>query len=91
MIAQRSCFTVHGSRSEPMMDIVTARSNGHPEHYLQKFSIDSNTREVILAELSMLGIMHASIFPDLDRLGFDLQAEVGRMGNSGSDIQTPLS
>jgi len=85
MIAQRSCFTVHGSRLEPMMDIVTDRLKDNPEYCLKEFLIDANARKALLGELSMLGITYASVFPDLDRLGFDLEAEVDRMGKNGDD------
>ena len=68
-----------------MMDIVTDRLKDNPEYCLKEFLIDANARKALLGELSMLGITYASVFPDLDRLGFDLEAEVDRMGKNGDD------
>ena len=71
MIAQRSCFTIHGVSLKPIEDILKKKDidvNG----YLYKYEIDSKAKASLLKELSILGISAATIFPDLDHLALDL-------------------
>ena len=74
MISQRSCFTVHGSRLEGMKGIIEGHTD-QPAECLAEFCIsgDESVTDTLLSELAMLGVSHASIFPDLDRLGCDLE------------------
>ena len=79
MIAQRSCFTIHGKSLISITDIVTSRTDGNLEYCLKEFPIDPESRDQILEELNMLGITRSSIYPDLDRLGYDLAKEAKRL------------
>jgi len=79
MIAQRSCFTIHGKSLISITDIVTSRTEGNLEYCLKEFPIDPESRDQILEELNMLGITRSSIYPDLDRLGYDLAKEAKRL------------
>jgi hypothetical protein len=65
MSAQRSCFTIHGKREEPLSDLIAPR-------HLKRYAIESSQRSGMLQDLRMLGISHASVFPDLDGLARDL-------------------
>jgi hypothetical protein len=65
MSAQRSCFTIHGKKKQCMNELV-------PPHILKRYKIDKNARQGMLKELRILGISHATIFPDLDGLAKDL-------------------
>lgn len=67
MSAQRSTFTIHGAKKEPLCNIV-------PETILRKFIIDSNAISSILRGLHMLGIHESTAFPDLDGLADELSA-----------------
>jgi hypothetical protein len=75
MIAQRSCFTIHGDTLKPMPDILKD-IGAKEEDYLVAFDIDLNERESILRQLALLGISAATIFPDLDHLAEDLTSEI---------------
>jgi len=71
MIAQRSCFTVHGCDTRPLDEIVENDPN-----IILPIPIDLASRYSILADLAILGTTQASIFPELDSIGKDLEAEV---------------
>lgn len=78
MIAQRSCFTVHGrERKKGLKEILEYHMIGDVAECLVEISIAKNkaAKKRMLAQLARLGITNASIFPDLDRLGYDLTAE----------------
>ena len=75
MIAQRSCFTIHGTSLAPLQDILRGKSEDL-NNYLFEFKIDINERNNIMKELSILGISAATIFPDLDRLASDLVSDL---------------
>lgn len=64
MSAQR-CFTIHGKKKLCMNDLI-------PPRILKRYKIDPNMRQKMLRELRMLGVSHATIFPDLDGLAKDL-------------------
>ena len=65
MAAQKSRFTVHGSRQVSIASI-----EGLDQ--LHKMSIDPGSRLVILEELDLCGISYSSIFPDHDGLGKEM-------------------
>lgn len=75
MIAQRSCFTIHGTEEKSIQDILKDNKIEVTE-CLFEYKIDSKSRSPLLKDLSMLGISAASIFPDLDRLAIDLKSDV---------------
>ena len=75
MIAQRSCFTIHGTALEPIEDILRGKDIDVSE-CLFKYDIDSQAKAALLKELSILGISAATIFPDLDHLAQDLASDV---------------
>jgi hypothetical protein len=77
MIAQRSCFTIHGIALKPLAEILT-NMNIEVEEYVIEYQIDFEFREGLLRELSILGISAATIFPDLDHLSQDLISDVSR-------------
>lgn len=72
---QRSCFTVHGKRKEGLRDLMreAARTS-----YLKEYRLYSRRHSEILSELRVLGISHASLFPDLDGLATDLTMQYWR-------------
>jgi hypothetical protein len=76
MIAQRSCFTIHGITLKPLSEIL---KNMRVElaDYLIEYEIDFESRKSLLRELSILGISAATIFPDLDHLSQDLINDAG--------------
>jgi len=75
MIAQRSCFTVHGTELKPIKEILKQKRI-RLKDYLFEYKIDLRKRKSILKELSILGISAASIFPDLDHLAIDLLTDI---------------
>ncbi len=66
MNAQKSCFTVHGRKDLPLPDLI-------PGEILKKYIILPSRREIILKELTMLGISQSLLFPDLDGLAQELK------------------
>lgn len=75
MIAQRSCFTIHGTKLYPIRDILS----GHGikiSDYLFEYEIDEDAKDSLLRDLSILGISAATIFPDLDHLAQDLNSDI---------------
>ena len=75
MIAQRSCFTIHGTALEPIENILRGKGIDVSE-YMFKYDIDSQTKAALLKELSIMGISAATIFSDLDHLAQDLVSDV---------------
>ena len=67
MSAQRSVFTIHGSRKEPLYDLI-------PDLILRKFIIDPNNISIMMNDLRILGIHESTAFPDLDGLSNELSA-----------------
>ncbi len=76
MIAQRSCFTIHGERLESLNEIL-GNSGITATDCLYAYKIDIKARIDLLRELSILGISAATIFPDLDHLAEDLAIDMG--------------
>ena len=75
MIAQRSCFTIHGTILKPIKEILKKKKIKLKD-CLFEYKIDLRRRKAILTELSILGISAASIFPDLDHLAIDLLTDI---------------
>ena len=82
MIAQRSCFTIHGSSLSPMQDILIDKGE-NLEEYLFEYEIDKNEKNSLLKELSVLGISAATIFPDLEHLAHDLVFDIETFNGEG--------
>ena len=72
MIAQRSCFTIHGSSLDPLEMILSGKDVKMSE-YLMEYRIDGEKTTNLLKELSVLGVSGATIFPDLEHLAYDLK------------------
>lgn len=75
MIAQRSCFTIHGLELKPIQNILRENKIELAE-CLFEYKIDIHERNSMLQELSILGISAATIFPDLDHLAMDLKSDI---------------
>lgn len=74
MRAQRSCFTIHGSRNDSFEEQF-AETNFVTEKMLQKYIIDGDSFPRIRSELRLLGISHATAFPDLDGLSEEIRQD----------------
>lgn len=72
MIAQRSCFTIHGESLASIPEILK-ESNIDLSDCLFEYKIDADKTNELLKELNILGISAATIFPDLDHLADDLR------------------
>lgn len=66
MSAQKSCFTVHGKKKEPLSRIV-------PDSILAKFVIKKSAVSAMRRDLTMLGITHTSVFPEAEYLAKELK------------------
>jgi hypothetical protein len=75
MIAQRSCFTIHGEDLKPIKEILN-ECNIELSECLFEYKIDIQKRSSLLKDLNMLGISAATIFPDLDHLAIDLKYDI---------------
>jgi len=75
MIAQRSCFTIHGTELKSIKTILSDNGIGITD-CLFEYKIDNGARSSLLKSLSILGISGASIFPDLDHLAEDLKFDI---------------
>lgn len=67
MSAQRSVFTIHGSKKEPLCDLI-------PDLILRKFIIEPDNISAMMNDLHILGIHESTAFPDLDGLSNELSA-----------------
>lgn len=67
MSAQKSCFTIHGSDKRSLALQVDST-------VLRKYEIEGNALIEMRKDLRMLGVTHASVFPDLDGLARDLKS-----------------
>lgn len=63
--AQKSCFTIHGKKRDPLSKLVGPR-------ILSKYTIKTTNLCNMRRDLRLTGITHSSIFPDLDGLAIDL-------------------
>jgi hypothetical protein len=75
MIAQRSCFTVHG-KTLLGLDILLGDKTPNISDYLVTYKISSRASDRITKQLFYLGVSASTIFPDLDNLSRDLNYEV---------------
>jgi hypothetical protein len=75
MIAQRSCFTVHGQALESIPDLLRKKKVELTE-YLIEYLINNEAIDALLAELTILGVSASTIFPDLDNLAKDMILEI---------------
>lgn len=76
MIAQRSCFTVHGKQLGPLPDLLRGKGLDMSQ-CLFAYEIDITGADTLLRDLAILGVSAATIFPDLDNLAKDICSEVG--------------
>lgn len=67
MSAQRSVFTVHGHKKQPLHEIV-------PEGILRRYDIDPSMTDKFRRDLQLLGINVSTAFPDLDGLARELSS-----------------
>ena len=65
MAAQRSRFTVHGLKKNSLNELA-------PPDILRRYKIDPPYRDSLKRELRMLGMEHATAFPDLEGLAREL-------------------
>ena len=75
MIAQRSCFTIHGKILESLNEIL-GKNGIVATDCLYEYKIDIRARIDLLRELSILGVSAATIFPDIDHLAEDLTIDM---------------
>lgn len=75
IVAQKSVFTIHGKHKNGFNELLKK----HPEAQICKLRITSNKAEIdgMMTELNRLGITETTIFPDLEGLSRELQAEYG--------------
>ena len=88
MIAQRSCFTIHGTERKSIQDIL--QDNGFELTkclFEYKIADDNETIISLLKALSILGISAASIFPDLENLARDLKFDIEEFKQSSWVLQ----
>ncbi len=75
MIAQRSCFSIHGERLQSITELIKRkRQYSDLSDCLCTYEIDNN--ESLIEALAVLGVTGSTIFPDLDHLGRDLASEL---------------
>jgi hypothetical protein len=72
IVAQKSVFTIHGLEKDGFK-IVAHR---HPDPQIAKILITRDTDE-ITKDLETLGITETTLFPDLEGLSREIQAEYG--------------
>ena len=78
MIAQRSCFTIHGEELKPIKEILIDNKIESSD-CLVEYNIDAQERSTMLKQLNVLGVSAATIFPDLDHLAKDLRFEIDNL------------
>jgi hypothetical protein len=67
ILAQKSCFTIHGRNQESLSKQVGPR-------VLRRYVVNAQKFSAIRAQLRMLGITYSTVFPDLDGLAKDLES-----------------
>lgn len=72
MISQRSCFTVHGRRLEPLKTLLQ-KSQARVEDYLLEYEIDASACREMVKDLGLLGVTQASLIPDIENLAKDIR------------------
>jgi len=90
IVAQRSCFTIHGSRRESLEQLF-----GKKDDHLAKVVIPSFAIAKIKQQLELSGINESTVFPDLAGLGRlmteDLQSERNRDDRPCRNVYTRLA
>lgn len=71
MAVQRGCFTIHGSDKRSFVTQFEQHSFSD-DGRLVKLRVPAMARQVLRKELAILGIKHATLFPDLDGLAREL-------------------
>ena len=66
---QQSCFTIHAPQEKSLEALLTEAGN---DKYLVRLPIVLDYHDHILFELRLLGISHATLFPDLEGVATDL-------------------
>jgi hypothetical protein len=66
MSAQKSCFTVHGKKKEPLSNIVS-------DEVVVKFMLNEAAVPTMRHDLTMLGVTHTSVFPEAEFLARELK------------------
>jgi hypothetical protein len=61
MMMQLSQFTIHGSS-------LTLEIHPHADSFLMNFRVSAEDKQILVNNLSNLGIRSATLFPDLDHL-----------------------
>ena len=79
IVAQRSCFTIHGSRRQSLEELF-----GGKDDHLAKILIPSYAVAKIFQQLAMSGINESTVFPDLEGLGRQVSAD-----NENEDHKKP--
>ncbi|MGB9337081.1 MAG: FRG domain-containing protein [Candidatus Acidiferrales bacterium] len=69
IVAQRSCFTIHGTRMRSLEEMLVKK-----EDRLAKIVIPSYKVYDVADELETCGLNEATVFPDLEGLGRDVSA-----------------
>ncbi len=75
MIAQQSCFTVHGKELRSLPELLRARGV-EPADCLIEYHIDAHAAGQLMEDLAILGVTGSTVFPDLDHLGKDISSEI---------------
>lgn len=74
IVAQRSVFTLHGSRRDPIDNC--CEGNKKPKSNFIRQFVFKGIRQEILRELHCFGISRQAIFPDLEGLGLELREKL---------------
>ncbi len=77
MIAQRSCFTVHGQTLAPL-DRLLRNKGVQLTDCLIQYPVDPAMMDSLQIELAVFGVTGSTIFPDLDHVARDIANEVGQ-------------
>ena len=67
MSVQKSCFTIHGLKKEPLIRLVQRRG------ILRKYIISKRKTQDLMTELRLLGVSESTLFPDLGGLAKELE------------------
>lgn len=73
MVAQKSCFTVHGKKTDGLEEIF--RNN--PDFEIIQLRISKSKVGIIKKQLCKMGITEGTLFPDLEGLTIELRYEFG--------------
>ncbi len=77
MIGQRSCFTVHGRRLEPIRELLEKKVDDL-DKCLVEYKIHGAACGKITSELLLLGVSAATVFPDLEHLAKDIKKQLNK-------------